>query len=290
MKYLYLLLLFLPLQASGQINLQDVTINSQRPKFVRLKGYYRSYQHNDSVLKYYVDGIVEYYINLKNEKVVLRTYGSRHLRNEELISKDKKRTFMLSDQATFRPWPEGKTFIEKCRLMYTIQDSANVGYIKKANQIIGKVTTDSINKRCMIEMDMIPTYDKLSHNIFGFTQEMKSDYFMESYRLSDENYYSFKNLLSQKTDQSYNYWYKKDSHKQLIHVVTELFITEQEYVNDKKKEDSRKQQPQEAALAIENFISGNKLPSLSPIVQAEVKKLHFYDPANLNKKMETSSN
>lgn len=290
MKYLYFLLLFLPLQALGQIKLQDVTISSQRPKFVRLKGYYRSYQHNDSVLKYYVDGIVEYYINLKNEKVDIRMYSSRHLRNEELISKDKKRAFMFSDQATFRPWPEGKTFIEECRKKYAIQDSANVGYIKKASQILGRVTTDSINKSCMIEMNMIPTYDKLTHNIFGFTQEMKSDYFMEAYRLSDENYYSFKNLLSQKTDQSYNYWYKKDSRKQLIHVVTELFITEQEYVDDKKKEAGKKLQPQEAAQSIEGFISENRLPSLSPTVQVEMKKLQFYDPSNLNKKIATSSN
>lgn len=115
MKYLYLVLLLLPLKVLGQVKLQDVTISGKQPKFVRLKGYYRSYQHNDSLLKYYVDGIVEYYINLKNEKVYLRIYGCRYLRNEELISKDKKRAFMLSDQATFRPWPEGTTFIEECR-------------------------------------------------------------------------------------------------------------------------------------------------------------------------------
>lgn len=66
---------------------------------------------------------------------------------------------------------------------------------------------------------------------------------MEAYRLSDENYYSFKNLLSQKTDQSYNYWHKKDSRKQLIHVVTELFITEQEYVDGKKKETGKSYNP-----------------------------------------------
>lgn len=279
LKYLYIILLLLPLQATGQIKLQDVTVSSQRPKFVRLKGYYRSYQHNDSLLKYYVDGIVEYYINLKNDRVDLRKYASRYLRNEELIENDKKRAFMLSDQATFRPWPEGTTFIEKCRKKYTIQDSANVGYIKKENQTIGRVITDSVNKSCMIEMDMIPTYDKLSHNIFGFTQEIVSDHFIEAYRLSDEDYYSFKNLLFQKTDQSYNYWYKKDTHKQLIHVVTELFITEQEYVNDKEKEDSKKLQPQEAAQVVEKFMSDNGLPSLPAAVQAEMKKLQFYDPA-----------
>lgn len=281
MKYLYLVLLLLPLNVLGQVKLQDVTINGKQPKFVRLKGYYRSYQHNDSLLKYYVDGIVEYYINLKNEKVYLRKYGSRYLRNEELISKDKKRAFMLSDQATFRPWPEGTTFIEECRKKYTIQDSANIGYIKKDSQTIGRITTDSVSKCCTIEMDMVPTYDKLSHNIFGFSQEIVSDKFTEAYRLSDEDYYSFKNLIFQKTDQSYNYWHKKDSHKQLIRVVTELFITEQEYVDEKKKESGINLQPQEATQAIENYISVHRLPLLSPEEQAEMKKLQFYDPAKL---------
>lgn len=281
MKYLYLVLLLLPLKVLGQVKLQDVTISGKQPKFVRLKGYYRSYQHNDSLLKYYVDGIVEYYINLKNEKVYLRKYGSRYLRNEELISKDKKRAFMLSDQATFRPWPEGTTFIEECRKKYTIQDSANVGYIKKDSQTIGRITTDSVSKCCTIEMDMVPTYDKLSHNIFGFSQEIVSDKFTEAYRLSDEDYYSFKNLIFQKTDQSYNYWHKKDSHKQLIHVVTELFITEQEYVDEKKKESGINLQPQEATQTIENYMSVYRLPLLSPEEQAEMKKLQFYDPAKL---------
>ena len=83
MKYLYLVLLLLPLKVLGQVKLQDVTINGKQPKFVRLKGYFRSYQHNDSLLKYYEDGIVEYYINLKNEKV--------YLGSAELISSHRQR-------------------------------------------------------------------------------------------------------------------------------------------------------------------------------------------------------
>lgn len=50
MKYLYLVLLLLPLKVLGQVKLQDVTISGKQPKFVRLKGYFRSYQHNDSLL------------------------------------------------------------------------------------------------------------------------------------------------------------------------------------------------------------------------------------------------
>ena len=36
MKYLYLVLLLLPLKVLGQVKLQDVTISSKQPKFVRL--------------------------------------------------------------------------------------------------------------------------------------------------------------------------------------------------------------------------------------------------------------
>ena len=42
MKYLYLVLLLLPLKVLGQVKLQDVTINGKQPKFVRLKGLTRS--------------------------------------------------------------------------------------------------------------------------------------------------------------------------------------------------------------------------------------------------------
>ena len=61
-------------------------------------------------------------------------------------------------------------------------------------------------------------------------------------------------------------------------------------VDGKKKEAGQKLQPQEAAQAIEDFISENRLPSLPAVVQVEMKKLQFYDPANLNKRTATSSN
>lgn len=60
-----------------------------------------------------------------------------------------------------------------------------------------------------------------------------------------------------------------------------MFITEQEYVDEKKKESGINLQPQEATQAIENYISVHGLPLLSPEEQAEMKKLQFYDPAKL---------
>lgn len=66
MKYLFVLLLFLPTclmaqnkeeKMPGHITkiqkLEDVNVTGNRPHFIRLKGYYRSYQTNDSVMKYF---------------------------------------------------------------------------------------------------------------------------------------------------------------------------------------------------------------------------------------------
>ena len=87
MKYLFVLLLFLPTSLMAQNKeekmpghitkiqkLEDVNVTGNRPHFIRLKGYYRSYQTNDSVMKYFNDGIVEYYINLKNGKTDLNAF------------------------------------------------------------------------------------------------------------------------------------------------------------------------------------------------------------------------
>lgn len=299
MKYILIFILSLPLQVWGQSNcvlntdttpirfggiIQDVKITSQRPKYVRLKGYYRSYQSNDSVLKYYVDGIVEYYINLKNGKLDVINYGNRHLRNNELISKDRKRAFMLSDQATFRPWLEGTTYIEECKKKYEQKDSIGKLFLLKDNHTFGFIKKDSLNKSCSIEVDKLPTYNKLTHSLFGYTQEIVNEHFTEAYQLTSDDYYSFKNLLFQKTDQSYTYWYKKDTHKQFIHVITELYITEQEYQDDKTNKPHSKFSPKEATQLIENFQISHHIPELAPNIKAETESLQYYDPSNLRKK------
>lgn len=296
-KSIMILLLFLPtfLQAQEAHALQDVNVTETRPHYVRMKGYYRSYQHNDSTLKYFVDGIVEYYINLKNGKVDLNKYANRHLRNNPLVSQDRKRAFSYNDQGTFRPWPEGKTFIELCRKQYALKDSLGTQYIILNDRAIGRITKSSTPENdstslspknhskgiCQVEINLIPTYKTLTHTLFGFTQEDLKDEFVESYQLSPEDYYSFKDLLSQKTDKSYFFSYKKDTHKQLIHVITELYITEREYVAKKNSIKSASITPKAASASIAKFCSSQKIAPLPADVEEEMKALTPYNPATM---------
>lgn len=211
MKYLFVLLLFLPTclmaqnkeeKMPGHITkiqkLEDVNVTGNRPHFIRLKGYYRSYQTNDSVMKYFNDGIVEYYINLKNGKTDLNAYSKRNLHNSRLVSEDKKRAFMVSDKGTFRPWPEEKTLIEQYRKKYQLKDSLGSQLVLLNQQTIGSIQTDSTRNICQIEINQLPTYKNLTHQLFGYTQTDIYDHVVEAYQISPEDYYSFKDLLFQK--------------------------------------------------------------------------------------------
>lgn len=172
--------------------LEDVNVTGNRPHFIRLKGYYRSYQTNDSVMKYFNDDIVEYYINLKNGKTDLNAYSKRNLHNSRLVSEDKKRAFMVSDKGTFRPWPEEKTLIEQYRKKYQLKDSLGSQLVLLNQQTIGSIQTDSSRNICQIEINQLPTYKNLTHQLFSYTQTDIYDHVVETYQISPEDYYSFK--------------------------------------------------------------------------------------------------
>lgn len=294
MKYFILFLLLLPTCLMAQnkkeempshftkiVKLQDVNVTGTRPHYVMLKGYYRSYQTNDSIMKYYNDGIVVYYINLKNGKTDLFSYSNRNLHNSPLVAEDKKRAFMVSDNGTFRPWPEGKTLIEQYRKNYQIKDSLDTQLVQLNQQTIGTIHTDSTLNICQIEINQLPTYKSLTHQLFGYNKVDTYDHVVEAYQISCEDYYSFKDLLFQKTDNSYLFSHKKDKRQQLIHVITELYITEKEYVEKKLSFKSPKYTPKEATATINDFCVNNNIPSLSTSTITAIEKLAYYNPANL---------
>lgn len=232
-------------------------------------------------MKYYNDGIVVYYINLKNGKTDLFSYSKRNLHNSQLVAEDKKRAFMVSDNGTFRPWPEGKTLIEQYRKNYQIKDSLDTQLVQLNQQTIGTIHTDSTLNICLIEINQLPTYKSLTHQLFGYNKVDTYDHVVEAYQISREDYYSFKDLLFQKTDNSYLFSHKKDKRQQLIHVITELYITEKEYVEKKLSFKSPKYTPKEATATISDFCVNNNIPSLPTSTITAIEKLAHYNPANL---------
>lgn len=188
---------------------------------------------------------------------------------------------MVSDEGTFRPWPEDKTLIEQYRKNYQIKDSIDSQLILLNQQTIGSIHTDSTLNICQVEINQLPTYKSLTHELFGYSKTDTYDHVVEAYQISPEDYYSFKDLLFQKTDNSYLFAHKKDKRQQLIHVITELYITEKEYVEKKLSFKPQKQTPKEATATIAEFCTNNKIPSMPAPTLLSLKQLTHYNPANL---------
>ena len=149
------------------------------------------------------------------------------------------------------------------------------------SNIEGSIRTDSSRNICQIEINQLPTYKNLTHQLFGYTQTDIYDHVVETYQISPEDYYSFKDLLFQKSDNSYLFSHKKDKQQQLIHVITELYITEKEYVEKKQSIKSDSSTPKESAAAITDFCIRNKIPSLPEATEQEMQQLTPYNPANM---------
>ena len=63
--------------------LEDVILTTSLNKdYIKIKGFYRSYLYNNNIVFAYSDGLVEYYINTKNDKVKNNILSSRLLQRK----------------------------------------------------------------------------------------------------------------------------------------------------------------------------------------------------------------
>lgn len=202
-------------------DLAEVDVNAKKLEYIRLHGYYRSYQLNDSCIKYYTDGIVEFYIPVKSGEVKRQILKDRKLKNSSLTDKDKVRKKHVADHYISSPYLEKKTLIE------SIKGDAFHGVIKK----------DTISKICRIEHDALALKKNKSGSLFGYTVRLAAIYDTETYNLQ-EDYQSYMDLLNQKRYRKLFYKHKKDSLEQQIEIIDELYIMEREYISQKDMKDA----------------------------------------------------
>ena len=221
-------------------NIDAVTVKAPKADYVYLKGYYRSYQLNDSCLKYYEDGIVEFYIPLKGKNVERKILEYRTLKNKGLTEKDKIRKFHVSDIHISLPYLEKKTLIQNVKNKYQSEkDSANYIPLLFNNSPVGMIKKDTILKTCRIELDILATEKKQTLTLFGYTTRLAAGYDTETYKLK-KDYYSQTDLLNKKDYRKIYYKYKKDQKEQQIEVINELYILSHSYkTKDKVKEELR---------------------------------------------------
>lgn len=217
--------------------LDEVEIASKVNDYIHLRTYFRSYQLNDSCLKYFKDGYADFFIRLKNRKVTRFATQTRVLANEKIISKDKKHANMLVDKYITTPFLENTTLLEEIKEEgCSYQTDSILANVYCDGIQVGVLEKDTTNGICVLTYDASKGKGEKKGTLFGYTTRLVYNYQTEAYRNSNE-YKSFIDLICKKGYRKLFYKYKKDPEEQMIKVMDELYILKGEYISSDRMKD-----------------------------------------------------
>lgn len=218
--------------------LDEVSVTSQDNDYIHLRTYFRSYQLNDSCLKYFKDGFADFFIKLKGKKVKRVVSQSRVLENERLMSEDKKRANMLVDKYITTPYLEKYTLLERLKKEGCGYPSDSVlAYLYRDETRVGVVKRDTANGVCTVAYDALENKGEKKGTLFGYTTRLVDNYQTEVYKEAGDAYKSYVDLICKRGYRKLFYKHKKDAKEQMIEVVDELYVLKGECVSaDRMKE------------------------------------------------------
>ncbi len=217
--------------------LGEVKITPKDNDYIHLRTYFRSYQLNDSCLKYFKDGFADFFIKLKGKKVKRVVSQSRVLENERLMSEDKKRANMLVDKYITTPYLEKSTLLEGLKEDGCVcQPDSALAFLYRDGAKVGVIKEDTVNGVCAVTYDALENKGEKKGSLFGYTTRLVYNYQTEVYKDASE-YKSYIDLICKRGYRKLFYKHKKDAKEQMIEVVDELYVLKGECVSaDRMKE------------------------------------------------------
>ena len=220
------------LLSPSSYKLSGVTATAKRKKYYHCKVYFRSIEHVDSCLKYYMDGIREFYINTKNKKVHCGNVVTNNFMSKRKDIAQKKRSMMIGDKYIALPFLDKSTLYEE-----TMRD-------KKRNIKSGIVYADSISigscerltdkNEMLLSIDALWPKNALVTNLFGYEQVLSKYNKTELYRYNDLDAPSVFNLKSSNSYRHLTLTHKKENIVRDIDVEDIFYVVEYEYTDTKE--------------------------------------------------------
>lgn len=210
--------------------LGEACVSATAQDFIHLRTYFRSYQLNDSCMKYYREGFADYFIRVKSKKSKRHVSQVRNLENSQLIEKDRKRANSMVDKYIVTPYLEEKTLIERLkRDGWTYQSDSVMSVLCRKDVQAGTVRTDTANHICFVTYDALESQVEKKGTLFGYTTRLVDHYQSETYRYR-KGYQSYVDLINCKDYRKIFYKHKKDAREQMVEVIDELYVLESEFV------------------------------------------------------------
>lgn len=215
-------------------SLDELEVSVKQNDYVHLKTYFRSYQQNDSCLKYYKDGFADFFVRLKNKKIKRYVSHPRVLENRNLTEKDRARGAAMVDKYIATPYLEKQTLAERLEHggWNFCKDSLFCTLSHDGKQY-GAVRLDTVGHTCVCTYDVLAEEGERNGSLFGFTSRLTDFLQTETYSLRD-GVPSYMDLVNMRNYRKIFYKYKKDLREQMVEVVDELYVLDREYLSSEE--------------------------------------------------------
>jgi len=179
------------------IQLDSVVVKTKNNyDYVVLKGYFRTYDLSNNKPKYFYDGIIEFYIPLKNGKKVYhkllayRLFANQEALNEfvQLFGKkflDSPKIFPLKQESYMNYLPKDYELIDTGDKIAIMRNGLSMGFVQK---------TKAGNTQ--LYFDKVPPQSKISRSLFGIKGEQYRGLILENYAGTNIKNPSLANLIS----------------------------------------------------------------------------------------------
>ena len=220
-----------------EYQLNAVTVTAKNREYIHLKTYFRSYQLNDSRMKYFRDGYLDFFIDTKHKDAERFAIKIRNFQNDSLIDMDKERANTLVDKYIYTPSLDGLTLMETLKKEGWKFTTDSIDSRLRLNEVVGgAIRIDTIQRVLRVEYDVLrveydvlATKKKTPKTLFGYTTRLENYYQTENY-IYNTDYQSYMDLINRKSYRKLFFSHKKDTKEQMIEIFDELYVLEHEYI------------------------------------------------------------
>ena len=210
--------------------ISEVSVTAKKKKYYHCKVFFRSIEHVDSCLKYYMDGIREFFIDTKSKKVHYGNVETNYFMSKRQDIAQKKRSMMIGDRYMALPFLDKNTLYEET--MRDKKRNIESGIVYADSISIGSYEIRSDNSEMLLSIDALWPKNSLVTNLFGYTQVLSKYNKTELYRYNDFDAPSVFNLKSSNSYRHLTLTHKKENLVRDIDVEDMFF--EYEYTDTKE--------------------------------------------------------
>ena len=212
--------------------ISEVNVTAKKKKYYHCKVFFRSIEHVDSCLKYYMDGIREFFINTKSKKVYYGNVETNYFMSKRQDIAQKKRSMMIGDRYMALPFLDKNTLYEET--MRDKKRNIESGIVYADSISIGSYEIRSDNSEMLLSIDALWPKNSLVTNLFGYTQVLSKYNKTELYRYNDFDAPSVFNLKSSNSYRHLTLTHKKENLVRDIDVEDMFYVVEYEYTDTKE--------------------------------------------------------